>query len=181
MHVAYCDFGIGHDLHQFLSYLLPRVSGEDAAIDIVRGRLWQRIVGMSCGEARGDTRGPHGGVQDGIIGREFGDRLMVWRFLQDGLHQPRFLRRVGLRESAEFLAGDGIQFKRETYFDKVVTAHDALGLRGAARYGNSAVQWLARSPTVAPHEVLIYFMPFGTTIATNGKIEMGKPPAGTTA
>lgn len=64
------------------------------------------------------------------------------------------------------------------YFDKVVTAHDALGLRGAAKYGNSAVQWLAGFPTVAPHELLIYFMPFGTTIATNGKVEMGKPPAG---
>ena len=64
------------------------------------------------------------------------------------------------------------------YFDKVVTAHDALGLRGAPKYGNSAVQWLAGSPTVAPHELLIYFMPFGTTIATNGKLEMGKPPAG---
>lgn len=65
----------------------------------------------------------------------------------------------------------------QEYFDKVVKAHDAMNIRGAPKYGSAFVHWLAYYPTVAPHELLIYLLPMGATVATNGKVEAGKPPA----
>jgi hypothetical protein len=71
-----------------------------------------------------------------------------------------------------------IQPTLKGYFDKVVQAHDQLGLRGKTVYGTSNVQWLQQAPSsVAPHELLIYLVPSGTTLVTHGKLEQGRPPA----
>jgi hypothetical protein len=63
------------------------------------------------------------------------------------------------------------------YFDRVVKAHDRLRLQGAPQYGNASIIGLASFPTVAPHELLIYLLPMGATVAKHGKLEAGTPPA----
>ncbi len=62
------------------------------------------------------------------------------------------------------------------HFDIVVRAHDALKLPGQPIYGTAQVQWLAGFVTPAPHELLIYLLPMGATVASNGRLEPGNPP-----
>jgi hypothetical protein len=70
-----------------------------------------------------------------------------------------------------------IQRTLQGYFDTVVRAHDALRLRGQPIYVSALVQWLAGFVTPARHELLIYLLPVGATLASNGKLEPGNPPA----
>jgi len=62
------------------------------------------------------------------------------------------------------------------HFDTVVRAHDALRLPGQPIYGTAQVVWLAGFVTPAPHELLIYLLPMGATVASNGRLEPGNPP-----
>jgi hypothetical protein len=72
-----------------------------------------------------------------------------------------------------------IQTVLKGYFDQVVQAHDRLGRRGQTNYGTSNVQWVQPPlPSIAAHELLVYLIPAGTTVVTNGKLEQGKPPSG---
>jgi hypothetical protein len=62
------------------------------------------------------------------------------------------------------------------YFDKVVRAHDAI--RGKPKFGSARVQWLAFTPTVQPHELLVYLLPLGSTMVKARSIGVGSPPPG---
>lgn len=46
------------------------------------------------------------------------------------------------------------------------------------KLGSAVVQWLASFPTVGPTELLIYLLPPGATVVSNGKVESGSPPSG---
>jgi hypothetical protein len=95
-------------------------------------------------------------------------------YLFNGLAISNPLNRTNL--SAQQLSS--IQGTLKGYFDKIVQAHDQLRLPGKTVYGTSNVLWLQQAPSsVAPHELLIYLLPSGTTLVTNGKLEQGKPPA----
>jgi hypothetical protein len=72
-----------------------------------------------------------------------------------------------------------IQTVLKGYFDQVVQAHDNLGRRGQTSYGSSNVLWVQPPfPNIAAHELLIYLIPAGTTVVTNGKLQQGQPPSG---
>lgn len=95
-------------------------------------------------------------------------------YLFNGLAISNPLNRTAL--SAQQLSN--IQGILKGYFDKIVQAHDQLRLPGKTVYGNSNVQWLQQAPSsAAPHELLIYLLPSGTTLVTRGKLEQGRPPA----
>jgi hypothetical protein len=65
----------------------------------------------------------------------------------------------------------------KSYFDQIVKAHDNLGRRGMTNYGSSNVLWLQPPfATIAAHELVIYLIPAGTTLVTNGKLQQGRPP-----
>jgi hypothetical protein len=61
------------------------------------------------------------------------------------------------------------------YFTRVVRAHDALP--GVKKYVVASVVWLPAFLPVASHELLIYLLPAGATLVTNGKLEQGHPAA----
>ena len=62
-----------------------------------------------------------------------------------------------------------IQTVLKSYFDQIVKAHDNLGRRGMTNYGSSNVLWLQPPfATIAAHELVIYLIPAGTTLVTNG-------------
>jgi hypothetical protein len=69
-----------------------------------------------------------------------------------------------------------INLTLQSYFERVVRAHDAVS--GLQPFGGAAVRWLAGLPEIAPNELLIYLMPFGTTIAKTGSVQVGQPPPG---
>ena len=62
------------------------------------------------------------------------------------------------------------------YFEKVVRAHDAI--RGKPKFGSALVQWLAFTPVVQPHELLVYLLPLGSKMVEAKSIGVGSPPQG---
>ena len=62
------------------------------------------------------------------------------------------------------------------YFSQVVSKHDALAGARGTKYGAASVRWITGPAAIAPNELLVYLMPFGATVAKNGKLEMGSPP-----
>jgi hypothetical protein len=72
---------------------------------------------------------------------------------------------------------DAITRKLQGNFTQVVNKHDALAGAKGTKFGTALVRWITEATVVAPHELLIYLMPFGATVAKNGKLEMGAPPA----
>ncbi len=69
-----------------------------------------------------------------------------------------------------------IATKVQGYFSQVVAKHDELAGAKGAKLGTALVRWITAPVPVAATELLIYLMPFGATVATNGKLEMGSPP-----
>jgi hypothetical protein len=95
-------------------------------------------------------------------------------YLMNGLEISNALSRPKVEQQQKLL----LEVLRilQGYFDRVVKAHDRLRIQGATQYGNAIVNGLASFPTVAPHELLIYLLPMGATVATHGKLEAGTPP-----
>jgi hypothetical protein len=81
--------------------------------------------------------------------------------------------------NSTFLTGAQLASINQTlqgYFQRVVSVHDSLP--GRTPVAPAAVQWLAAFRSIMPTELLIYLLPFGTTIVKNRKLEMGQPPPG---
>ncbi len=62
------------------------------------------------------------------------------------------------------------------YFTQVVNKHDALAGAKGAKFGTALVRWITGPVVVAPTELLVYLLPFGSTLASNGRLERGSPP-----
>jgi hypothetical protein len=91
------------------------------------------------------------------------------------------LNGLGIQGSmGSFLTGGQLATISQTlqgHFQRVVTAHDSLP--GVTPVGPAVVRWLAGNLPIAATELLIYLMPFGTTlIKSNGTLKLGQPPPG---
>jgi hypothetical protein len=56
----------------------------------------------------------------------------------------------------------------QNYFDRIVRAHDAMGVHP---FATAQVLWLAFKPDVKPHELLIYLLPEEVAMCSHKKIE----------
>jgi hypothetical protein len=82
--------------------------------------------------------------------------------------------------SGKFLTGEeliSINRTLQNNFQRVVTAHDSLP--GVTPLGSALVRWLAGTVPILATELLIYLLPFGTTlIKSNGTLMNGQGAPG---
>ena len=81
--IFHAELGIAEERDELLADLFGRVAGEDAAVHVGLRGLRQRVVGVACGEARGNAGGAEVGVE-AWLGAEASGRGSIGRRGQDG-------------------------------------------------------------------------------------------------